>query len=62
MYLLATMLGLDGQKQQALLAACTTLDLLRLLQGYLTHELQVQELQRLIAKQVQTDMTEEQRE
>ena len=61
-YLLATMLGLDTHKQQSLLAADTTVELLRLMHGYLAHEVQVQEIQSQIARQTQTDMSEEQRE
>lgn len=61
-YLLASLLALDLEKEQALLAADTRLDALRLMHGYLTHERQVAELRQRIASQAQTEMTKQQRE
>ena len=45
------MLSLDVAKEQALLEAPTRLEALRLLHGYLTHELQVLELRQKITSQ-----------
>ena len=53
---------LDVTKEQALLAAPTRSEALRLLNGYLTHELQVLELRQKIASQAQNEMSKEQRE
>ena len=61
-YLLGSMLSLDVAKEQALLEAPTRLEALRLLHGYLAHELQVLELRQKIASQAQTEMSKEQRE
>jgi ATP-dependent Lon protease len=61
-YLLASMLGLDVEKEQALLEANTRLEALRLINGYLAHEVQVLEVRRRIADQAQTEMSKEQRQ
>lgn len=61
-YLLASMLGLDVAKEQALLEAPTRHEGLRLVHDYLTHEVQVLELRRQIASQAQTEMSKEQRQ
>jgi ATP-dependent Lon protease len=61
-YLLGSMLSLDVQKEQALLEAATRVDALRLMHGYLSHEVQVLELRRKIASQAQTEMGKEQRD
>jgi ATP-dependent Lon protease len=61
-YLIGSMLSLDMQKEQALLDAATRADALRLLHGYLSHEVQVLELRHKIANQAQTEMGKEQRE
>jgi len=61
-YLIASMLGLDAAKAQALLEAKGRIDVLRLLHEYLTYELQVLELRQKIASQAQTEMGREQRE
>jgi ATP-dependent Lon protease len=61
-YLIGSMLSLDMQKEQALLEAPTRADALRLLHGYLSHEVQVLELRHKIASQAQTEMGKEQRE
>jgi ATP-dependent Lon protease len=61
-YLLASMMSLDIQKEQALLEAATRLDALRMFHGYLAHEVQVLELRHKIASQAQTEMGKEQRE
>ena len=61
-YMLASMLGLDVEKEQQLLEAGTRLAALRLMHEFLAHELQVLELRRKIASQAQTEMSREQRD
>jgi ATP-dependent Lon protease len=61
-YLLGSMLSLDVPKEQALLEAQTRLEALRLLHGYLTHEVQVLELRRQISSQAETEMSKQQRD
>jgi ATP-dependent Lon protease len=62
MYFLASMLSLDIAKEQALLAADTQIEALRLMHGYLTHEAQVAEVRAKIASDTQSEITREQRE
>jgi ATP-dependent Lon protease len=61
-YLLGSMLNLDVSREQGLLEAPTRLEALRLLHGYLAHEVQVLELRSHIAQQAQTEMGKEQRD
>jgi ATP-dependent Lon protease len=61
-YLIGSMLSLDVQKEQALLEANSRLEALRLVHGYLSHEVQVLELRQKITSQAQTEMTKQQRE
>ncbi|HMC65281.1 MAG TPA: LON peptidase substrate-binding domain-containing protein, partial [Gemmataceae bacterium] len=61
-YLIGSMLSLDVQKEQALLEANTRVEALRLLHGYLQHEVQVLELRSQIASRAQTELTKEQRD
>ncbi|HXG33993.1 MAG TPA: endopeptidase La [Bryobacteraceae bacterium] len=61
-YLLASMLNLELDKEQALLEAQSRADALRLMHSYLAHEYQVLELRNKIATAAQTEMTKEQRE
>jgi ATP-dependent Lon protease len=61
-YLLGSMLHLDTPREQALLEAPTRLEALRLVHGYLSHEVQVLELRNQISSQAQTEMTKQQRE
>lgn len=61
-YLLASLLSLDLDKEQALLEAPTRADALRLMHGYLSHEIQVLELRSKIANEARTEMTKEQRD
>jgi ATP-dependent Lon protease len=61
-YLLASMLSLDVNQEQALLEALTLEQALNLLQGYLSHELQVLELRQKINSEAQREMGKEQRE
>ena len=62
LYLIASMLSLDLAKEQALLAASSQLEALRLMHEYLTHEVQVLEIRQKIQSQAQTAMSKEQRE
>src|SRR5262245_2959244 len=61
-YLLGSMLSLDVAREQALLEAPTRIEALRLLHGYLSHEVQVLELRHQIASQAQSEMGKEQRD
>jgi ATP-dependent Lon protease len=61
-YLLASLLGMDVEKEQALLEATTVQDALRLLHTRLSYEVQVMELRSKIANEAQSEMGKEQRE
>ncbi len=61
-YMLASLLGLDAHKGQALLAAGTYKEALSQVLEYLAHEYQVLELRKKIATQAETEMSREQRE
>jgi ATP-dependent Lon protease len=61
-YMLGSMLSLDVEKEQALLEANTRAEALRLLHGYLTHEVQVLELRQKINSAAETEMSKQQRE
>jgi ATP-dependent Lon protease len=61
-YLVASMLSLDVPKEQAVLEANTRLEALRLVHGYLSHELQVLELRQKINAEAQGEMSKQQRE
>lgn len=60
-YVLASLLKLDVEQQQALHEAETRLEALRLAHGYLTHEVQVLTIQQEIAKQAASNVSKEQR-
>jgi ATP-dependent Lon protease len=61
-YVLTSMTSIDVDKQNRLLSANTQLEGLQLAVDYLTHEVQVLELQNQISKAVESKMTGEQRE
>src|SRR5262249_4972701 len=61
-YLMGSMLSLDVAREQALLEAPTRSEALRILHGYLSHEVQVLELRAQITSHAQTEMSKEQRE
>jgi len=61
-FLVASMMGLGLEKEQALLEVQSCTDGLRLLHTYLSHELQVLELRTKIADEARTEMSKEQRE
>src|SRR5262249_19228779 len=59
---LASMLGLDVAREQAILEAPTRLEAVRLVHESLSHEIEVLQLRRQIADQAQTEMSKEQRQ
>ncbi|MEO8131308.1 MAG: endopeptidase La, partial [Bryobacteraceae bacterium] len=61
-FLLASVLGLDVKKEQALLESQTRVDALRLMHSYLSHEIQVLELRSKIASNARSEMSKEQRD
>jgi ATP-dependent Lon protease len=61
-YLLASLIGLDVEKEQALLEAVTVTDALRLMHTHLSYEVQVMELRTKIASEAQSEMGKAQRE
>lgn len=61
-FLLASILSLEMQKEQALLEAPSRLEALKLMHEYLQHEVQVLELKTNIANRARTEMNKEQRE
>jgi ATP-dependent Lon protease len=61
-YLLGSMLSLDVAREQALLEAPSRADALRLMHGYLTHEVQVLELRKKISTAAETEMSKQQRD
>ncbi|MDQ2695159.1 MAG: endopeptidase La, partial [Pseudomonadota bacterium] len=61
-YLLASLVSLETDKEQSLLAAPSRRDALRLMHQYLTHEVQVAELRHQIARQTQSGMERQQRD
>src|SRR5258706_3650465 len=58
----ASLMGLEGTKEQALLEAPTRLEALRMLHGWLAHELDVIELCNKIAEEARGEMSREQKE
>ncbi len=61
-FVLASMFSLDAEKGQALLEAPTRLEALRIMHGYLTHEVQVLQLKNKINTEARSEMTKEQRD
>ncbi|MFL5244679.1 MAG: endopeptidase La [Gemmataceae bacterium] len=61
-YMFGAMLGLDVPSEQSLLEAPTQVEALRLLHGFMTHELQVQELRGQISTRAQTEISKEQKD
>ena len=61
-FTLASLFGLDMEKQQALLESESRLEALRTMHGHVAHEIQVLELRGKIASQAQSEMNKEQRE
>jgi ATP-dependent Lon protease len=61
-FLIASMLNLDLEKEQRLLEAPSRFEALRLMHAHLGHEVQVLELRQKISSQAQTEMSKQQRE
>ena len=61
-YMVASLMGLEGIKEQALLEAPTRLEALRLLHGWLAHEVEVLELRNKITEEARGEMSREQKE
>src|SRR6266404_2264383 len=61
-FTMASIFGMDPEKQQALLESQTRLEALRTMHSHLSHEVQVMELRGKIASQAQSEMSREQRE
>ncbi|HUG93987.1 MAG TPA: endopeptidase La [Planctomycetaceae bacterium] len=61
-FLVAAMAGLDSAKAQSLLESPSQIEAMRRLHTYLTHEVQVLEIQKQIATQAHTEIGKEQRE
>ncbi|MBO0723198.1 MAG: LON peptidase substrate-binding domain-containing protein, partial [Blastocatellia bacterium] len=61
-YLLASMLSLDLEKDQSLLEAQSRVEALRMMHTYLSHEVNVLELRNKITNAAQSEMSKEQRE
>ena len=61
-YLVASLMSLDGIKEQALLEAPSRLEALRMVHGWLSHEVEVIELRNKIAEEARGEMSREQKE
>src|SRR6266567_4454443 len=61
-FTMASIFGMEPEKQQALLESQTRLEALRMMHSHLSHEVQVMELRGKIASQAQSEMSREQRE
>ena len=61
-YILASVFSLGIEREQALLAADTRAEALRIMHRFLSHEVQVLELRHHIASEAQTEMNRQQRE
>src|SRR5579864_8815302 len=61
-FVLASMFSLDAEKSQSVLEAPTRVEALRMLHGYLTHEVQVLELRNKINTEARTEMGKKQRD
>ncbi|MCA9154685.1 MAG: endopeptidase La, partial [Planctomycetales bacterium] len=61
-YLMGSLLPIEIEKEQSLLAAGSRVEALRLMHSFISHEAQVLELRHKIATQAQTEMSREQRE
>ena len=61
-YMVASLMSLDAVKEQALLEAPTRLEALRLVHGWLSHEVEVLDLRNKITEEARGEMSREQRE
>jgi ATP-dependent Lon protease len=61
-FMVASLMNLDGTREQALLETTSRLDALRLVLGWLSHEVNVAELRNKITEEARTEMNKDQRE
>ena len=61
-FVIASVMNLDAAKEQALLETPTRLEGLRMVHGWLSHEVDVLELRQKIANEARTEMSKEQRD
>jgi ATP-dependent Lon protease len=61
-YMVASLMSLDAVKEQALLEAPTRLEALRMVHGWMSHELAVLELRNKITEEARGEMSRDQRE
>jgi ATP-dependent Lon protease len=61
-YMVASLMSLDAVREQALLEAPTRLEALRMVHGWMSHELAVLELRNKITEEARGEMSREQRE
>jgi ATP-dependent Lon protease len=61
-YMLASLMNLETSREQSLLEAPTRLEALRMIHGWLAHEVEVLELRNKIAEEARGEMSREQRE
>jgi ATP-dependent Lon protease len=61
-YMLASLMNLETSREQALLEAPMRLEALRMIHGWLSHEVEVLELRNKIAEEARGEMSREQRE
>jgi ATP-dependent Lon protease len=61
-FMVASILNLDVEKEQSLLETPSRLEALRMVLGWLSHEVQVAELRQKVTEQARSEMSKEQRE
>jgi len=61
-FMVASVLNLDVEKEQSLLETPTRLEALRMVLGWLSHEVNIAELRNKVTEQARTEMSREQRE
>ena len=61
-YMIASIMNLDTAREQALLEAPTRVEALRMVHGWLSHEVEVLELRNKITEEARGEMSKEQRE
>jgi len=61
-YMVASLMNLEGTREQSLLEAPTRLEALRLIHGWLSHEVEVLDLRNKIAEDAHSEMSREQKQ
>src|SRR5690349_7970971 len=61
-FLVASVMNLDVEKEQSLLEAATRIEALRMVLGWLSHEVDVAELRAKVTEKAKSEMTKEQRD